>query len=106
VLGDDGYEVQRASDGVRAVQLIGKVPFDLVLLDLEMPGLNGFDVCREVRTTQGLDALPILALTVHSDPEDIVAGFDAGVSDYMIKPFSEAQLRARVRSWITRTRAS
>ena len=103
VLEDDGYEIRRARDGVAAVNLLGEVPFDLVLLDLEMPGMDGFDVCRAVRSDKRLDTLPILVLTVHSDPRDIMAGFEAGVTDYMIKPFSEAQLRARTRSWLTRS---
>jgi CheY-like chemotaxis protein/phosphoribosyl 1,2-cyclic phosphodiesterase len=103
VLEDDGYEIRRARDGVEAVNLLGEVPFDLVLLDLEMPGMDGFDVCRAVRSDKRLDTLPILVLTVHSDPSDIMAGFEAGVTDYMIKPFSEAQLRARTRSWLTRS---
>jgi CheY-like chemotaxis protein len=104
VLEDDGYEVRRAADGLQAVELIEQQIFDLVLLDLEMPGMDGFDVCRTVRGIERLDSLPILVLTVRNDPEDIMAGFDAGVTDYMIKPFSEAQLRARVRSWLTRSR--
>lgn len=83
--------------------MIGEVPFDLVLLDLAMPGMDGFEVCRTVRSDKRLDSLPILVLTVRSDPRDIVAGFEAGVTDYMIKPFSEAQLRARARSWLTRS---
>jgi CheY-like chemotaxis protein/phosphoribosyl 1,2-cyclic phosphodiesterase len=103
VLEDDGYEIRRARDGVEALNLLGEVPFDLVLLDLEMPSMDGFDVCRAVRSDKQLDQLPILVLTVHSDPQDIMAGFEAGVTDYMIKPFSEAQLRARTRSWLTRS---
>lgn len=103
VLEDDGYEIRRAKDGVQAVKMIGEVPFDLVLLDLAMPGMDGFEVCRTVRSDKRLDSLPILVLTVRSDPRDIVAGFEAGVTDYMIKPFSEAQLRARARSWLTRS---
>jgi CheY-like chemotaxis protein/ribonuclease BN (tRNA processing enzyme) len=103
VLEDDGYEIRRARDGVEAVSMLGEVPFNLVLLDLEMPGMDGFDVCRAVRRDKRLDSMPILVLTVHSNPRDIIAGFDAGVTDYMIKPFSEAQLRARARSWLTRS---
>jgi CheY-like chemotaxis protein/phosphoribosyl 1,2-cyclic phosphodiesterase len=103
ILEDDGYEVRRTKDGLQTLELISQMPFDLLLLDLEMPGMNGFDVCRAVRSNKRLDPLPILMLTVRSDPSDIVAGFDAGVTDYMTKPFSEAQLRARARSWLTRS---
>jgi len=79
------------------------VPFDLVILDLEMPVMNGYDVCRTLRSDKRWATLPILVRSVHTHPQDILAGFEAGVSDYMIKPFSEAQLRARARSWLTRT---
>lgn len=104
ILEGDGYEVRRAADGLKALKLIKELSFDLVLLDLEMPGMSGFDVCRAIRGIERLDSVPVLVLTVRSDPKDIMTGFDAGVTDYMIKPFSEAQLRARVRSWLTRSR--
>jgi len=103
VLEDDGYEVRRAKDGLEALDVIDEVPLDLVILDLEMPAMNGYEVCRAIRSNKQFETLPILALSVHNDPKDILAGFEAGVSDYMIKPFSEAQLRARARSWLTRT---
>ena len=103
VLQDDGYELERAADGRQAVDFVHRQPFDLLLLDLEMPGMDGLDVCRTVRGVEELSALPILVLTVRNDPSDIVKGFESGVTDYMVKPFSEAQLRARVRSWLTRT---
>jgi CheY-like chemotaxis protein len=103
VLEDDGYEIRRAKNGLEALKAIHEMPFDLVILDLEMPAMNGYQVCREIRIIKQLETLPILVLSVHNDPKDILAGFEAGVSDYMIKPFSEAQLRARARSWLTRT---
>jgi CheY-like chemotaxis protein/ribonuclease BN (tRNA processing enzyme) len=103
VLEDDGYEIRRAKDGLEALKIIDEMPFDLVILDLEMPAMNGYQVCRAIRINKQLETLPILVLSVHNDPKDILAGFEAGVSDYMIKPFSEAQLRARARSWLTRT---
>jgi len=103
VLEDDGYEIRRAKDGLQAIGVITEVPFDLVILDLEMPVMNGYEVCRTLRSDKRWATLPILVLSVHTHPQDILAGFEAGVSDYMIKPFSEAQLRARARSWLTRT---
>jgi CheY-like chemotaxis protein len=103
VLEDDGYEIRRAKNGLEALEVIDQMPFDLVILDLEMPAMNGYQVCRAIRLNKHLETLPILVLSVHNDPKNILAGFEAGVSDYMIKPFSEAQLRARTRSWLTRT---
>ena len=102
VLEDDGYQVKRAADGRQAVELASQHPFDLVLLDLEMPELDGFTVCRMLRSNERFKTLPILVLTVRNDPQDILAGFAEGVTDYMTKPFKEAQLRARVRSWLIR----
>ena len=102
VLEDDGYELRRAADGREALQMLEQEAFDLVVLDLAMPGLGGVDVCRAIRGTRELDHLPILVVTVRNDPRTIRAAFAAGVNDYMIKPFSEAQLRARVRSWVMR----
>jgi DNA-binding response OmpR family regulator len=102
ILMEDGYEVRRAADGVQAVELMKQQQFDLVLLDLQMPAMDGFSVCRILRSDARLQSLPILVLTVRSDPADILAGFAEGATDYMTKPFSEAQLRARVRSWLTR----
>ena len=73
---DDGYDVRRAKNGLQAIDVINEVPFDLVMLDLEMPKMNGYDVCRAIRSNKRLETLPILVLSVHTDPQDIVAGFD------------------------------
>jgi CheY-like chemotaxis protein/phosphoribosyl 1,2-cyclic phosphodiesterase len=102
ILVEDGYEVFRVTDGREAVALVNQHPFDLVLLDLEMPEMNGLTVCRILRNDERHKNMPILVLTVRNDPKDIVTGFDVGATDYMTKPFKEAQLRARVRSWLTR----
>jgi CheY-like chemotaxis protein len=98
----DGYSVSRVANGRQAVELVKQSAFDLVLLDLEMPEMNGLTVCRILRSDEQLRNLPILVLTVHDNPADIVATFAEGATDYMTKPFKEAQLRARVRSLLTR----
>jgi CheY-like chemotaxis protein/ribonuclease BN (tRNA processing enzyme) len=103
VLEEDGYEVRRASNGREALEMVAEYQFDLVLLDLEMPEMDGFAVCRMLRSDERLRSLPVVVLSVRNEPNDIVAGFAEGVTDYMTKPFKEAQLRARVRSWLTRT---
>jgi CheY-like chemotaxis protein/phosphoribosyl 1,2-cyclic phosphodiesterase len=102
IIANDGYEVSRAANGRQAVELVKQSSFDLVLLDLEMPEMNGFTVCRILRSDERLRNLPILVLTVHDNPADILAGFAEGATDYMTKPFKEAQLRAKVRSWLSR----
>jgi CheY-like chemotaxis protein len=102
IIANDGYEVSRVANGRQAVELAKESSFDLVLLDLEMPEMNGFSVCRILRSDERLRDLPILVLSVHDHPADILAGFAEGATDYMTKPFKEAQLRARVRSWLTR----
>ena len=102
IIANDGYEVSRAANGRQAVELVKESSFDLVLLDLEMPEMNGFTVCRILRSDERLRNLPILVLTVHDNPADILAGFAEGATDYMTKPFKEAQLRAKVRSWLSR----
>jgi DNA-binding response OmpR family regulator len=103
VLEEDGYEVRRASNGRQALEMVAEYQFDLVLLDLEMPEMDGFAVCRILRSDERLRSLPVLVLSVRNEPKDILAGFAEGVTDYMTKPFKEAQLRARVRSWLTRS---
>jgi CheY-like chemotaxis protein len=102
VLEDDGYELRRAADGREALHLLEREAFDLVVLDLALPEVSGHDVCRAIRGAPRSADLPILVVTVRNDPKDIRAAFAAGVNDYMVKPFSEAQLRARVRSWVMR----
>jgi CheY-like chemotaxis protein len=98
-----GYRVLMASDGASALDLIAAQPIDLVLLDIEMPGLSGLDVLREVRKTRTGLQLPILMATARSDSADIVEALGAGANDYVIKPLDfpivlarvEAQLRLR-----------
>lgn len=98
----DGYEVVRATNGAEAVRLAGQHLFDLILLDVEMPEMDGLTVCRTLRADQRLASVPIVMLTARSGAEDIMAGFAEGVTDYMTKPFALPQVRARVRAWLTR----
>lgn len=98
----DGYEVLRAADGAEALRLAGQHRFDLIMLDVQMPHVDGFAVCRVLRGDKRLERVPIVMLTGLSDADNIMAGFAEGVTDYMTKPFAVAQVRARVRSWLTR----
>lgn len=93
------YEVETFSDGATLLeQLQQRATPDVIVLDWEMPGLSGVEVCRFLRERWDGLALPILMLTSHSRPEDITAGIDAGANDFVAKPFNEAELRSRMRT--------
>jgi len=96
--------VHLAPDGQTALQLFQKHSPDLVLLDLMLPDMDGLDVCRAIRKTH--PRTPILMLTARSMEHDIIRGFEAGVDDYVTKPFSVAQLLARVKALLRRTQPS
>jgi CheY-like chemotaxis protein/phosphoribosyl 1,2-cyclic phosphodiesterase len=103
VLREDGYEVVRATNGAEALMVAEQHAFDLILLDVEMPVLDGLAVCRALRADPRRATVPIIILTARSGEEAVVMGFAEGATDYMTKPFAVAQFRARVRTWLTRT---
>ena len=103
-LGEEGYGTQLCDDGARALQTASEQAFDLILLDVMLPGLSGLEVCsrlraREVRT-------PILMITARDTTEDKVQGLDAGADDYLVKPFQVDELLARVRAMLRRGASS
>jgi adenylate cyclase len=93
-----GYEVITAMDGEQALRRAREATPDLVLLDVMMPGKDGIQVCRELKADQSLPFMPIILVTAKSDPQDVVAGLDAGGDEYVTKPIDQAALVARVRS--------
>ncbi len=95
-----GYEVDTAEDGGRALAAISGRTFDLVVLDVLMPGVDGLGVARRLR--QRGDPIPVLMLTARDAVNDRVAGLDAGADDYLVKPFSIDELLARVRALMRR----
>lgn len=99
-LAAEGYDVSGVSDGGGALAAIERAAPDLLVLDLGLPGLDGFAVCRRLRD-KGL-ALPILMLTARDAVDDRVAGLDAGADDYLVKPFAPKELSARVRALLRR----
>ena len=91
----DGYSAEIASDGLEGIGKFREKQFDLVILDLMLPGMSGIDVCREIRRSS---SAPIIMVTAKSGEDDIVAGLDAGADDYIVKPFSPRILMARIRA--------
>jgi len=100
VLEFDGYEVEVASEGESGLDSVRESPPDLLILDVMLPGKSGFDVLRELRTSG--HRFPVLVLTARSQESDVVLGFDFGADDYVTKPFSTAELLARVRALLRR----
>ena len=96
-----GYRVEAADNGRRALELLARSTFDLVLLDVMLPELDGFSVCRELRALG--QQLPVLMLTAKGSEEDILQGFEVGVDDYVTKPFSVRELVARVNALLKRS---
>ncbi len=102
VLERERLEVNLASSGVQALQLLERRIPDLLILDIIMPGMDGVTICRQLRATPRYVALPILFLTAKGSTNDVVDGLDAGADDYVVKPFELAELRARVHALIRR----
>ncbi len=98
----DGYEVVAASDGREALARFSEQPFDLVVLDLMLPKLDGLEVCRRLRS-QG-KTVPIIMLTAKSEEIDKVVGLELGADDYITKPFSMREFRSRVKAALRRGR--
>ncbi|MHB2022324.1 MAG: response regulator [Mycobacteriales bacterium] len=94
-LEDEGYEVAVAADGEEALQQLGARGSDVVLVDLMLPGIDGFELTRRIR--RGSD-VPIIVVSARSDTHDIVAGLEAGADDYITKPFVVPELAARLRA--------
>lgn len=93
-----GYEVATAINGDRALKRVQAYPPDLILLDIQMPGINGFEVCRRLKADAATAQIPIIFMTAIADTENKVQGLDLGAVDYITKPFQERELLARVRT--------
>lgn len=100
VLRGEGFDTAVVGDGTRALPAVRELRPDVVLLDLMLPGMNGIDVCRAIRTESGV---PIVMLTAKSDTVDIVLGLESGADDYVVKPFKPKELIARIRARVRRT---
>jgi DNA-binding response OmpR family regulator len=98
----DGFEVSRYATGRAGLEGILESPPDLVLLDLNLPDLDGLGVCREIRGTAAVSDLPIIILTARVTESDRVLGLDLGADDYITKPFSLRELKSRIRALLRR----
>jgi len=98
LLGFHGYEVDVAESGEEALAAIKRDPPDVVLLDVVMPGLSGYDVCLAIRADPALAMLPVVMVTALGDREERVRGLEAGADDFLSKPVNQPELFARVKS--------
>ena len=102
-LGSAGFSVTTAADGVDALERFRTEPYDLVLLDIMLPRLDGYEVCRQIRKTS---TVPVVMLTARGDTMDVVVGLEAGADDYVRKPFDLPELIARIRAAMRRAGAA
>jgi two-component system, NtrC family, sensor kinase len=98
ILNDVGYEIATAIDGDRALKRVQTHPPDLILLDIQMPGINGFEVCRQLKADAETTQIPVIFMTALGDMDSKVQGFDLGAIDYITKPFQERELLARIKT--------
>jgi DNA-binding response OmpR family regulator len=100
-LEDEGWVVEEAETGEEALETFARHPTDVVLVDIMLPGIDGFEVCRSIRRNSDV---PIVMVTARADTYDVVAGLEAGADDYMTKPFQPKELSARIRALMRRAR--
>jgi two-component system sensor histidine kinase/response regulator len=98
ILRSEGFVLGEAASGEEALEVYAKFQPDLVLLDVTMPGIDGFETCRRLRTEYGANCAPVIFITARSDSDDVVEGLVAGAVDYLPKPFKPKEVLARIRS--------
>ena len=98
----EGYEVEEASDGMEAIEVCKKQSFDLIVMDVMMPELDGFSACREIRK---FCTVPVIMLSARGEEYDKIHGFELGIDDYVVKPFSPKELMMRIAAVIKRSTA-
>ena len=98
ILEPEGYHLITAEDGYQAVEQANAIQPDVVLLDVMMPGMDGFEVCRSIRSKAQLAEVPILFLTALDDQQSLLSGLEAGADDFITKPFNRHELRARLKN--------
>jgi len=98
LLQEEKYKIEFALNGESALDWLNNKQFDLILLDLHMPGMNGFEVCKRIRSDKTVKEIPIIFLSAESERESILKGFEVGAQDYVTKPFDSRELLARVKT--------
>jgi DNA-binding response OmpR family regulator len=100
-LEDEGWVMEGAETGEQALEIFARNPTDVVLIDIMLPGIDGFEVCRSLRRSSDV---PIIMVTARADTHDVVAGLEAGADDYLTKPFAPKELSAWIRALLRRAR--
>ncbi len=98
LLQEEKYKIEFAVNGESTLEWLKNKQFDLILLDLNMPGMNGFEVCKRIRSDNTMYEIPIIFLSAESERESILKGFEVGAQDYVTKPFDSRELLARVKT--------
>jgi pilus assembly protein CpaE len=101
-LTNEGYEFIGAETGEQALDLVAQYPFDLAIVEINLPGMDGYELCRALRSHESFDGAPILMLTSRTEIDDKVAGFEAGADDYLTKPYQTQELIYRIRLLLSR----
>jgi len=101
ILKEENYELEFATSGKEALEWLDTKPFDLVLLDIMMPEMDGYEVCRRIRENPGLKEVSVIFLTAKTDSQSIIQGFETGAVDYITKPYNRKELLMRVKTHLT-----
>lgn len=100
ILNKEGYKISAALNGEQALKILENAKPDLILLDVMMPGLSGFDVIKKIKEKKELQEIPVIFLTAKTEKEDVIQGVELGAVDYVTKPFNSTELLARVKNHI------
>lgn len=98
ILNDEDYFISVAQSGNQALSIIEKFTPDLILLDVNMPGIDGFETCRRLKSQENTRGIPVVFITARAEPEDVIQGFNEGGVDYITKPFNHSEVLARVQT--------
>jgi two-component system sensor histidine kinase/response regulator len=101
----NGYQINVAQNGLRALEAVKAMPPDLILLDIMMPEMDGYETCRQLKADLETKDIPVIFLTAKTEPQDIIKGFKLGAVDYLVKPFNAEELLARVKTHLELRRA-